>query len=52
MAGVIALAIKDGKMATKINLENLSIHQLALVSSQLRIIDNKILNAIERQMKR
>ena len=37
-------------MVTKINLNHLSLPQLALVSSQLRIIDKTILNAIEVQM--
>lgn len=52
MAGIIALVIEKGKMITKINLQNLTLPQLAMVSSQLRILDRTILNVIEEQMKK
>lgn len=46
--GILALTINDGKMEIKMNLKKLSVGELALVYTQLEIINNKILNEIQR----
>lgn len=48
MVGAVAISIDKGIVKTKMELRGLSPTELSLLSTQLQILNNKVLNEIEQ----